>query len=163
MLDPVVHHSRQGLTIMKLNRLVVPMLVLAAGLLGAATASAGGIVMKQLPNGDMVLTNVSDDDPAAAAPAAPRQGSGDAKGAAKDVPVRTGPPFAVTPAAAAAAQGSGPTGATIPDAPKDPTTPSARYLETMLNAPLLPNGMSTNPAAQRRYMMIKKSDFIPGN
>jgi hypothetical protein len=39
---------------------------------------------------------------------------------------------------------------------------ASKYRDQMLNAKAMPNGKPVNPAVQRRYLMVKKSDYVAG-
>jgi len=39
---------------------------------------------------------------------------------------------------------------------------ASKYRDQMLNAKAMPNGKPVNPAVQRRYLMVKKSDYLAG-
>jgi hypothetical protein len=130
-------------------------LVAGFGLMSAGTTIAGAIVQKRAPNGDVILTNVNENDEVYQPPAQPQ-------GTPAAIPM-TVAPAAAAPAAAVTANDLQASPSPAPLASKAPRTLAERYYETILNQPALPSGMPTNPAVQRRYLMIKKSDFVPGN
>ncbi len=125
---------------------------LLSSVVGICTAAGNVIQQQETSSGSLALSNLDGDDagdpatPAQSAPVEPIQ----APGSVSSVKLES-EPRAATPADAANETSGG------------STDKSAKYRDNMLNLPLLPNGRPANPAIQRRYLMVKKSDYIGGN
>jgi hypothetical protein len=137
--------------------------------LGSTTFAAGpAIYQRESANGAVELSNLGgEDEESKLLLEAPQP---DVKPVS---PVRAGADSAVNLASGSDAQKPPPPEVSKPaSAPVDTSTPEStgvlssrleQYRQTMLNPPLLPNGRPANPAIQRRYLMVKKSDYVAGN
>ena len=136
-------------------------------LAGSVFAAGPAIYQRDGANGAVELSNLGgDDEELPLVVEAPRPQVKPASAS------RAGVDGAAAPAASANAQKSAAPAATLvtvpvdaskPDAPDGPESRVAQYRDSMLNPPLLPNGRPSNPAIQRRYLMVKKSDYVSGN
>lgn len=139
----------------KLHALIV---ALGLCLTGASYAAGAAIYQREATDGAVELSNLGGDDDGAqlsvAADAAATQG------------VQFGSQ-ATAPLAATAAPGAdaaaNSVGSLNVEAPETLESRLAQYRDKMVNPTLAPNGMPANPAVQRRYLMVKKSDYVPGN
>ena len=121
------------------------------------TVAGSAIQEQETSSGSVVLSNLDGDDtwdpaaPAQSGPVNPVQTYGNSSGVSAPSSVRLEPESVAPIPADAASETAG-----------DGANRSAKYRDNMLNPPLLPNGRPANPAIQRRYLMVKKSDYIGG-
>jgi hypothetical protein len=142
---------------------ILPVLLFFALTCSAASGIAGSVVIIDKPTSDgaIELSNLGTDDEAPAV--SPPATEGHNVGAASepmpnngDVVSNVNKPSSDTALPLAAAAGG-------TDNTEAAATRGSQYREKMLNMPLLPNGKPANTAIQRRYLMVKKSDYVPGN
>ena len=136
-------------------------------LVSSVFAAGAAIYQREAANGVVELSNLGGDEeesplvveaplPEIKAASASRDRADSAAAPASSVNVQKS-------AAPAPTLVTAPVDASKPDAPDGLESRSAQYRESMLNPPLLPNGRPANPAIQRRYLMVKKSDYVSGN
>jgi hypothetical protein len=127
--------------------------------LGVSSFAAGSSIQQQeTAGGTLVLSNLGGDDEVNQS-----NSTQDASADAGQIP---------TPRSNVAPQAMGTLGSTpavaktagpLSETADDSASRSAKYRDTMVNLPLLPNGRPANPAIQRRYLMVKKGDYVGGN
>jgi hypothetical protein len=127
--------------------------------LGVSSFAAGSSIQQQeTAGGTLVLSNLGGDDEANQS-----NTTQDAPADAGQVPTsrsNVAPQGVVAPGSMpVVAKIAGPFSETADDT----ASRSAKYRDTMVNLPLLPNGRPANPAIQRRYLMVKKGDYVGGN
>ena len=136
-------------------------------LAGSVFAAGPGIYQREAANGAVELSNLGgDEEDAHLVLEAPRPEVNPAS-ASRDRADSAAAPASSANAQISAVQANTPAPAAVDtsnaDSPGVLQARLAQYRESMLNPPLLPNGRPANPAIQRRYLMVKKSDYVPGN
>jgi hypothetical protein len=138
-------------------------LVIGIGLFGIAHAAGASIVQRESADGAVELSNLGSDDDAATVlvvSSPSDQGSvaasdaGPTDGSSATVSAVAAPAKPSTTAAAGSAD------AEVTDLVAQR---SASYRDRMLDPTLAASGKPVNAAVQRRYLMVKKSDFVSGN
>ncbi len=140
---------------------------MALTLVGSVFAAGPGIYQREAANGAVELSNVGNEDEGSqllmetprpdVKPASATRNMTDST--AVVAPAVDAPKSAVQ----ATNLPTAPVATTSSDSPEVLASRLAQYRQSMLNPPLLPNGRPANPAIQRRYLMVKKSDYVSGN
>jgi len=127
--------------------------LLSTGAVLATSVWAAGntVYQTEAPTGSVELTNLS-----GATEVAPAGGSV----LIEPVVEPAAAPSVATPDTAAV-QAVAPAVAASKAEPADTVAERAsKYRDQMLNAKAMPNGKPVNPAVQRRYLMVKKGDYV---
>lgn len=140
---------------------------MALTLVGSVFAAGPGIYQREAANGAVELSNVGgEDEGSQLLMETPRPDVKPANATRNmtDSAAVVAPALETQKSAAQATNlSTAPVATTSSDSPEVLASRLAQYRESMLNPPLLPNGRPANPAIQRRYLMVKKSDYVSGN